>query len=345
MSTAAAAPAVAVRTPSRPSPGWWPVALWIAVPFAAAAVARDHYTGAILATSSLAGAYAVSWLLFAAAGGQPNWGHALPYGAGAYTVAVMAHAAHLGAAAPMGMTACALAGGATLAGAVIAGLQGRLTRQLTPVFVAVVTLATLEAARGLAVLATIPAGRVAPQQAAAIQVPAFPGGEAAIPWVAAAVFGAMVVILAALARSRFGAALRAAGRGDRRAAVLGFDGPRLRLAAAVLAGAMAGLAGGLSAQLAGRVTTASLSWHLTLFAPAAVLLGGAGTVVGPAAAAYVLAGLGLVFDVPPGLQLLAFAAVIAAAALRDPRHLFARGFEWTRPGAEPSRRPDTGGGS
>jgi len=339
MSSAAASRAVAARAAARPAPGWWPVAAWIAVPFIAAAVTHDHYMRATLAASSLAGVFAVSWVFLAAVGGQPSLGHALPYGAGAYAVALIGRAARLGTAAPPGLPAAAEIAAAMMAGALAAGLQGWLTRRLAPVFVAVVTLATLEAARDLTALSTAPAIRGAPEQSVAIQVPAFPGGEPAMLWGAAAVFGAAVLLVAALARSRFGAALRAAARGDRRAAALGFDAPRLRLAAFVVAGAIAGVAGGLSAQLAGRVTTAALSWHATLFAPAVALLGGPGTVVGPAAAAYVVAGLAQFFEVPAGVQLIVFAAVIAAAGLRDPRHIFGRAFDWIGPDSAGSPRP------
>jgi ABC-type branched-subunit amino acid transport system permease subunit len=67
------------------------------------------------------------------------------------------------------------------------------------------------------------------------------------------------------------------------------------------------------------------------------MIGGPGTVAGPAAAAYVIAGLAHYFDIPPGVQLLAFAGVLAAAGLRDPRHVLGPAFSWNPRPANPSR--------
>lgn len=351
MSTAAVSPARRLHEPAnsmgrgeragayaRSSP-WWSVAAWIAVPLLAVALVRDRFTSSTLAAAAVQGLFAVSWLPLAATG-QPSLGHALPYGAGAYAAAFVArgaglHPGDLNGFAPLVLTATAAA-----AGACLAAVQGRLARCLAPAFVATITLATVEAAHSLATMWRAPVMRGVAEGDTAIPIAAFASDEHTIVWIAAAAFGAGVLFVAALLRSRAGIALRVAGGGERDAAALGFDAPRLRLAAFAVAGAIAGAAGVLAAQFAGRASPAVFSLQASLFVPATVLIGGIGSVAGPAAAAYVTAAAALFFDVPASIQLLAFAAVLAAAGLRDPEHLLGTAFRWTPSGAYPAGRSD-----
>jgi ABC-type branched-subunit amino acid transport system permease subunit len=323
---------VAARAPKRPPSLWWAVAGWVAVPCLVAALAHDRFVSATLAAAAVQGLFAVSWVPLAVTG-QPSFGHALPYGAGAYAAAFVArraglHAGNLGGMAPVVLTVTA-----ALAGGCFGGLQGRLTRRLAPAYVAAVTLATVEAARSLAAMWTAPVLRGGGDTDTAIPIMTFPNDDRTAAWLAAAAFAAGVLIVAALVRSRTGVALRAAAGGEREADALGFDAPRLRLFAFVAAGTIAGVAGALAAQLSGRVSPLMLSWQASLFVPAAALIGGAGTVAGPAAAAYVGAAVAQFFEVPAALQLLVFAAVLIAAGLRDPQHLLGPAFSWNpRPG-------------
>jgi branched-chain amino acid transport system permease protein len=177
----------------------------------------------------------------------------------------------------------------------------------------------------------------------AIPLAAFANDERTMVWIAAAAFAAGVLTVAALLRSRTGIALRAAARDERDAAALGFDAPRLRLAAFVVAGAIAGAAGVLAAQFSGRASPAVFSPQVSLFVPAAALIGGPATVAGPAAAAYLVAAAALFLDIPSGIQLLVFAAVLALAGLRDPQHLLGTSFGWTPRGAgRDGHRRETG---
>jgi len=303
------------------------VAGWIAVPLLAAALSRDRFTSSTLAAAGVQGLFAVSWVLLAATG-QPSLGHALPYGAGAYAAAFVArrgglHPGDLGGLVPVVLTVAA-----ALAGASFGALQGRLTRRLSPVFLAAVTLGTVEAAHSLATMWTAPVMRGVAEADTAIPVAAFPNDDRAAVWIAAAAFGAGVLVVAALVHSRTGVALRTSAGDEREAEALGFDAPRLRLAAFVAAGTIAGVAGALAAQFTGRVSPALFSWHTSLFVPAAALIGGPGLVAGPAAAAYGIGALAQFFDIPAGVQVIAFAAVLAAAALRDPQHLLGPAFSW-----------------
>ena len=334
MSAAVRIRALPRPAPARPPSLWWVVAAWIAVPLAAAALTSERFAWPMMTAAAVQGLFAVGWVVLAVSG-QPSLGHALPYGAGAYAIAFLGRGGLLSAADLDGFAPAALVAAAALAGAAAGVLQGRLTRNLAPVWVAAITLATVQAAHSLATMWTAPVVRGGTGTDTAIPVAVMLGDGRAAACITAAAFGAGVLLVAALLCSRTGVALRIAAGPDRDADALGFDAPRLRLFAFVVAGAIAGAAGGLAAQSSGHASPLMVSWQTSLFAPAAALLGGVGTVAGPAAAAYGIAGITQFVDVPAGLKLLAFAAMLAAAGLRDPRHVLEAAFNWNAP---PDRR-------
>ncbi|MEO8738746.1 MAG: branched-chain amino acid ABC transporter permease [Casimicrobiaceae bacterium] len=87
-------------------------------------------------------------------------------------------------------------------------------------------------------------------------------------------------LLARLIRSPFGRALQGIRVNERRMRALGFATRRYKLAAFVLAGAIAGLAGYLAAAKEGYVNPEMLAWHQSGSALMMLILGGAGTLVG-----------------------------------------------------------------
>jgi branched-chain amino acid transport system permease protein len=89
----------------------------------------------------------------------------------------------------------------------------------------------------------------------------------------------------------FGYALRASRDAASRAAASGIDAAKLRLAAFALAGAAAGLAGGLSTFSKGSVFPGSLAIFRSVDALAMVLLGGVQSMVGPIVGALAYTGL------------------------------------------------------
>jgi branched-chain amino acid transport system permease protein len=293
---------------------------------------HDRFTSTILAAAALQALFAVSWVLLIASG-QPSLGHALPYGAGAYAAVLIARGIPVESINAAGMMPVLLTTIAALAGACIGGLQGRLTRLLSAPFLAAVTLATVEAAHGLATMWTAPVLRGANEGDTAILLAQFPAGARAQAWLAAAAMAAGVLCVAAAMRTRAGVALQAAAGDDRGAAALGFNGPRVRVLAFVASGAIAGIAGALAAQLAGRVTPGVFSWHASLFVAVAALFGGTLSVAGPALAGYLIAALAQLTEVPAVVQLLAFAGVLLAAAVFDPRHVLTLSFGWNRTAA------------
>ncbi len=106
-----------------------------------------------------------------------------------------------------------------------------------------------------------------------------------------AVLIATVVAGDRLVRSRFGRVLRAAKENPTRAAALGFDVFRYRLAAYVIAGVVAAVAGLLAAVQAEFVSPAAMSWQRSGEFIVMVVLGGMATRHGPLLGAVALVGL------------------------------------------------------
>jgi branched-chain amino acid transport system permease protein len=109
-------------------------------------------------------------------------------------------------------------------------------------------------------------------------------------WIMLALSAAALWLLRRAMYAPFGHALRAARDASARAESIGLDAHRLRTAAFTLAGAAAGLAGGLFAFAKGSVFPTYVSLSHSVDALLMVLLGGAGTISGPIAGAVVYTG-------------------------------------------------------
>jgi branched-chain amino acid transport system permease protein len=99
--------------------------------------------------------------------------------------------------------------------------------------------------------------------------------------------GAFLLLRMVLA-SPFGRVVQAIGVNENRVRGLGFDPDRYKLVAFVIGATIAGLAGFLGAAQYGFVNPAMLSWHQSGQALVMVILGGTGTLFGPALGAFVL---------------------------------------------------------
>jgi len=118
-------------------------------------------------------------------------------------------------------------------------------------------------------------------------------GRFYLAWIALV---AVYVLLRALVRSPFGRALAGIRENEHRMRAVGLPAQRYKLAAFVIAGALAGVAGALTAVQDGVMNPEHLSWHRSGAVLLTVILGGMGTLAGPALGAAVLMGLELVFS-------------------------------------------------
>lgn len=97
------------------------------------------------------------------------------------------------------------------------------------------------------------------------------------------------LLLSRVLRAPYGRVLEGIRGNEQRTRSLGFPTRRYKLVAFVIAGALAGLAGYLDATLFGFVNPAQLGWRQSGLVLVTVLLGGKGTLYGPALGALLLA--------------------------------------------------------
>ncbi len=138
---------------------------------------------------------------------------------------------------------------------------------------------------------------------------------------------AVYLLLRRVLGSLFGRVLVGIRDNEQRMRSLGFATFRYKLAGFVLAGALAGLAGYLTAMQDGIMNPEQLGWHRSGEALVMVILGGMGTLAGPAIGAAALMVLELVFSTWTKYWQLLLGAFVIAVVLFLPRglgSLFAR---------------------
>jgi branched-chain amino acid transport system permease protein len=297
------------------------VLAWVVALLALPLVYGDAYVMRIVTMTCIFAIFAASWDLLAGYTGQVNFGHALFFGAGAYTSALLSLKLGLS---PW-LTVWAGAGVAMLFGVVV----GYLCLRLRGSYLSLATLAFPLIALGML-----------------FAFPDFSGGELGISglrrlvvtptgnyYVAALSMLAIVFALWALADSKFGIVLHAIRDDEVAARASGINTPRYKLAVFAIAGAAAGFAGALFAhylRVAGPSTLeVALSFQVVIWG----IFGGVATIYGPVAAVFILypltEWLGS-FRAFGELRLLIFAVIVLLVLLFMPRGL----TPWVRDKAE-----------
>ena len=288
------------------------VLLWVAALLALPFVYGDAYVLRILTMTCIFAIFAASWDLLAGYTGQVNFGHALFFGAGAYTSGLMSLKLGLS---PW-LTVWAGAAVAMLFGFLV----GYLCLRLRGSYLSLATLAFPLIALGLL-----------------FAFPDFSGGELGISglrrlmvtptanyYVAAISMLAIIFALWLLADSKFGIVLHAIRDDEVAARASGINTLRYKMVVFAIAAAAAGFAGALFAhylRVAGPSTLeVALSFQVVIWG----IFGGLATVYGPVAAVFILypltewlgsfAGIG-------ELRLLIFAVVVLLVLLFMPRGL------------------------
>lgn len=105
--------------------------------------------------------------------------------------------------------------------------------------------------------------------------------DAARYFAALALFSVCLVAISRIVQSPFGRALVAVRENEERARMLGYDVTRLKLCAVILSGVMSGAAGAAYALLFGYAGASFAAVQYSILPLLWVLLGGAGTTVGP----------------------------------------------------------------
>jgi branched-chain amino acid transport system permease protein len=148
-----------------------------------------------------------------------------------------------------------------------------------------------------------------------------------LAWTAVGLLAAVSYLLHRAVAARFGAVLRAARDNEARTAALGFSVFRTRLVAYALAAGIAGSAGAMMAEQTGFVSPALMNWHRSGELIVMVVLGGSrrlsGAILGAVAVVLVEEFLGATTEYWKfGLGLLILAVV--AVRVADPARIFGR---------------------
>jgi branched-chain amino acid transport system permease protein len=288
------------------------VLAWVAGLLVLPLVYGDAYVLRILTMTCIFAIFAASWDLLAGYTGQVNFGHALFFGAGAYTSALFSMRLGL----PPWLTVWAGAAVAMLFGFA----AGYLCLRLRGSYLSLATLAFPLIALGLL-----------------FAFPDFSGGELGISglrrlmvtpvgnyYVAALSMLVIVFGLWALADSKFGIVLHAIRDDEVAARASGINTPRYKLTVFAVSAAAAGFAGALFAHYLRVAGPSSLEVALSFQVVIWGIFGGLATIYGPVAAVFILypltEWLGS-FKAFGELRLLAFALVVLLVLLFMPRGL------------------------
>jgi len=287
-----------------------------AVALALAPLALGSYHLGLLTKMLILAIFAMSLNLILGFGGLPSLGHAAYFGVAAYTAALLVR---------RGVDLFWLDAVAGLAAATItAALFGLLALRTRGAYLLMITLALAQVLWGIA-----------------FGWRSFTGGDdglpgiarpsAGLPWsladgvrfyyFALAVFALATAFLWLVVHSPFGRALVGIRESERRMEVLGYNTWLHKYVAFVLAGALAGVAGVVFVYLNGYVSPSYLSVVYSAMALIMVILGGAGTLLGPAIGSAVIVGLESTVSAYTERWLLVLGLIYVAVTLFAPNGL------------------------
>jgi branched-chain amino acid transport system permease protein len=279
-------------------------------------LALTSYQLGLLTKMLIFAVFAMSLNLVLGYAGLPSLGHAAYFGVGAYTVALLALYVR---------DNFWLDFGAGLAAAAVtAALFGLLALRAHGSYFLMITLALAQVAWGIAFgWRWLTGGDDG--------LPGVPRPAAGLPWSLAdglrfyyfvlAAFALAVAALWLIVQSPFGRALVGIRESERRMEVLGYNTWLYKYVAFVLAGLFAGLAGNLFVYYNGFVSPAYLSIVFSAMALIMVILGGAGTLLGPALGSVAIVFLENVISATTQRWLLVLGLIYVAVTLFAPSGL------------------------
>ena len=258
-------------------------ALLVTFPAWTAEWESSRYATTILRDMLVLAILALSLDLLVGVAGMPSLGHAAFFGAGAYAAAIAAQ--RLGSDELLvGLVA------AVAVAAVLALVIGLFAVRAAGIFFLMLTLAFAQMVFAVAFQAADLTG--GSNGLAGVHRPTFAGidfnGPEALYQLVAVVFLGVVLISWRIRSSTYGHALAGLRENERRMRALGYDTMRLKLSAFVVAGAMAGIGGALSAYALRFVSTNDVGIGRSIEAFVSVLIGGTGTLIGPVIGAAVV---------------------------------------------------------
>ncbi len=246
------------------------VAVGVLVVLLVLPLVRDDYTLVLTTDVLIAALFAASLQFIMGPGGMTSFGHAAYFGVGAYAAALAVRHGW-----PM-PAALALA---PLAAMTAAWMLGGFAARLAGVYLAMLTLAFAQILWSIAFQWDAVTG--GSNGLVGIWPPAILTDRAHYYLFALVIVAAALLAVVKIAHSPFGFALRAARDSPLRAAAVGIDVKGMQARAFAIAGAFAGLAGGLFAFSKGSISPETLAIPRSVDALVMVLLGGLNAIGGP----------------------------------------------------------------
>ena len=269
------------------------IAAFVAVPFAAIAL-DNNYIVTMGTRIAIYGIAALSLDLLIGRGALVSFGHAAYFGLGGYVVAMAAF--HLTNNEPIfglpGTNEALIAWPIAMAVAGLAAFViGALSLRTSGVYFIMITLAFAQMIYFVFVALKYYGG----DDGLSMSTRNLFAGQRVTDaktfyWICAGALALCALLSRRIVNSRFGLVLRGAAASERRMQALGFPVYRYRLAAFVIAGVMAGLAGALWANLNRFVAPDMMNWARSGEFMVMVVMGGLGSTLGPivGAAAFML---------------------------------------------------------
>ena len=285
------------------------LAVWIALvtfPEWSGAWESSRFVAGIIRQVLIFAIFASSLNLLVGYAGLPSLGHAAFFGGGAYAAAIAAQR--------LGTDELVVSLGAAVgAAALLALVVGFLAVRALGIFFLMLTLALAQMVFAIAFQATDLTG--GSNGFSGVHRPVLFGidlGAANDLYVLVCVVAlAVALLLWRIATSSYGRALVGVRENERRMRALGYDTRTLKLSAFVLAGALAGVAGALSAYEFRFVSPNDVALGTSVAGFVMVLVGGAGTLVGPIVGAAVVLTIERVLPAQVPAQLVLGAVFIA----------------------------------
>lgn len=295
---------------------------------AAAAVAAmplfaSTYHLQLASTALVAAMFALSLQLLVGAAGMVSLGHAAFFGLGAYAIHLLPAGASILLTLPAAMLLAAAA--ALVVGALSLRTRGFFFLMTTLAFGQMLFFVFHDTPLGGGkdgVFITRPALELF---GLAWEIPRRQR-PAVLLWINLGLLVAMYAGLVLLMRTLFGRALLGIRANEDRMRALGYDTRAVKLAAFVLAGALAAVAGHMQAMTEAFVNPELLAWHHGAEALLMILLGGLGALHGPILGAFAYVGLGELSTLVTERQRLVEGLVILAVVLALPRGLAGLGL-------------------
>jgi len=255
------------------------VAVWIAIatfPQWSRDWESSRYATSVIRDVLIFAIFAGSLDLLVGRAGLPSLGHAAFFGAGAYAAAIVGQRLATNELL-VGLGAAALVAG------LLALVIGALAVRALGIFFLMLTLALAQMVYAIAYQATELTG--GSNGLAGVRRPSLFGidlaSAEALYLLVAVVFALVTLLLWRVTRSPYGRALTGIRENERRMRALGYDTRTLKLSVFVLAGALAGIAGALSAYAFRFVSPNDVALGTSVTGLVIVLVGGAGTLLGP----------------------------------------------------------------